>query len=224
MELFHFLGAVRRLWWLVLGLPLLALILAFILTPKQPFETSFRATVLIPGDTEDTGSAERPELMVLDDLPSLVGSEVFANATLQRMKSAGYIGPLDVGAVKEALSGSRYSRVLTVTVASDHPADARTIASAASQVLPAEVNAYLVADRTKPATVQLIDPPGEPVRGTTRRYLQIAVETFAAFCVAIAIVALIEGVRNLMSAGQPPRRRRTAPDTVSSEAPTDPAR
>lgn len=224
MDLFRFLAALRRWWWLVLGLPLLALILSLVLTPKQPYATTFKVTVLIPGDTEDTGSAERPELMVLDDLPSLIGSEVFANATLQQMKTAGYTGPLDAAAVQETLSGSRYSRVLTVTIASDDPAATRTIAAAASKVLSGEVNRYLVADGTKPATVQLIDPPGDPARGETRRYLQIIVQTFAAFCVGIAIVVLVEGVRDLRAAEEPPRRRRRAPDTASSEAPPDPAR
>lgn len=224
MDVRRFLTALRHWWWLVVALPVLALIGSLILTPKQPYTTTFRATVLIPGDTEDTGSAERPELMVLDDLPSLIGSQVYAGATLAQMKADGYTGALGVADVQGTLSGTRYSRVLTVTVSSHDPATVKSVAAAAANVLPGEVNTYLVADGTKPAKVQLIDAPGEPARGGTRRLLQIAVQTFVAFCVAIAIVVLVEGVRDLTAEDANRRTRRTAPDTASSEAPSHPAR
>ena len=224
MDFFRFLTALRRWWWLVVALPVLALVGSLILTPKQPYTTTFRATVLIPGDTEDTGSAERPELMILDDLPSLIGSQVYADTTLKQMKADGSAGSLTVADVQGTLSGSRYSRVLTVTVSSNDPATARAVAAGAAKVLPSEVNTYLVADGTKPAKVQLIDAPGQPARGETRRLLQIVVQTFVALCVAVAIVVLVEGVRDLTVADGPERRRRTAPDTASTEAPPDPAR
>lgn len=224
MDFVRFLTALRRWWWLVVALPVLALAGSLILTPKQPYTTSFRATVLIPGDTEDTGSAERPELMILDDLPSLIGSQVYADATLKQMKADGYTGPLTVADVQGTLSGTRYSRVLTVTVSSNDPATVSAVAAGAAKILPGEVNTYLVADGTKPAKVQLIDAPGQPARGETRRLLQIAVQTFVAFCVAIAIVVLVEGVRDLTAADAAERSRRTGPDTASPEAPPDPAR
>jgi hypothetical protein len=40
----------------------------------------------------------------------------------------------------------------------------RAIADAAAQALPGVVNRYLVADQTTPATVQIINPPGDPTR------------------------------------------------------------
>lgn len=224
MDFIRFLTVLRRWWWVVLGLPLVALIGSVFLTPSQPYTTTFRATVLIPGDTEDTGSAERPELMVLDDLPSLIGSQVFADATLKQMKADGYAGSLTIADVQHAMSGSRYSRVLTVTVSSNDPGTVRSVAAGAAKALPGEINAYLVADGTKPAKVQLIDAPGEPARGQARRLLQIVVQTFVAFCGAVAIVAVVEGIRDLTSANAIRERQRTAPDTPSSEAPPDLAR
>ena len=63
-----FVAAIRRWWWLIVLALVASLAIGWVLTPNPAWTTSFRATVVIPGDTEDTGSAERPELMVLDDL------------------------------------------------------------------------------------------------------------------------------------------------------------
>src|SRR5689334_19071343 len=69
-ELVHVL--VRR-WWLIVLVPVVMVPLLFVKARTQPFQSSLRASVLLPGDTETPGNSERPELMVMDDLPSLIG-------------------------------------------------------------------------------------------------------------------------------------------------------
>ena len=191
MDLLTYLSALRRWWWVLLGLPLIVLLGELTFGPAAPFTTELRATVLIPGDTENTGSAERPELMVLDDLSPLIGSDVFAEAILEQMSANGAAPSMELAEVKSSLTGSRYSRVVTVTVTNSDAADARAIAEAAVAVLPNAVNSYLVAPGSQPATVQIIDRPDEPAPATRARWLRIAVSTMAAFFAACAIIAVV---------------------------------
>ncbi len=191
MDLLTYLSALRRWWWVLLGLPLIVLLGELTLGPAAPFTTELRATVLIPGDTEDTGSAERPELMVLDDLSPLIGSDVFAEAILEQMTANGAAPSMELAEVKSSLTGSRYSRVVTVTVTNSDAADARALAEAAVAVLPNAVNSYLVAPGSQPATVQIIDRPDEPAPATRARWLRIAVSTMAALFAACAIIAVV---------------------------------
>ena len=191
MEVLDLLRAIRRWWWLVVVMPLVALIAAVILVPAPPYETSFRATVVIPGDTEDTGSAERPELMVLDDLAPLVASEAFATLVHAQLGETS----LTIADVQDALSGSRYSRIATVTIAADDPEETRAIAAAAADVFPEAINTYLVAPGAEQASVQIIDVPGDPAQSQRQRVLTIAIVTFVAGVIGVAVVAVIETLR-----------------------------
>src|SRR3954447_15291399 len=131
-------------WWLILGLPLIVFIAMIWRSSDPPYISSFRATILMPGDTEIPGSSERPELMILDDLPQLVGSQVFAEDVAAALPGVG--GPnLSTDEIRNSLSADRYSRVLTVHATNDDATNAESIAKAAANVLPAAVNQYLVA-------------------------------------------------------------------------------
>jgi hypothetical protein len=175
--------AIRRWWWLIVLALVAALVVGYLLTPEPAWTASFRATVLIPGDTEDTGSAERPELMVLDDLGPFVGSWVFADAV------AGEMGA-DTGDVDGMISGSRYSRVATVTVSGDDRDRVKAVSEAAAKVFPEQVNAYLVAPGADQATVQVIDPPREPSRDDMARWVRVAAIGLIGAAAATVVIVL----------------------------------
>jgi capsular polysaccharide biosynthesis protein len=193
MDLTQLIAIVRRRWWLVVAVPLVVFAAGFWLTSDPPYESSLRATILIPGDTDIPGNAERPELMVLDDAPELVSSAVFAMMVVDAMPDDA-AAALTVDDVKSALRGERYSRVLTVVATRSDADDAKAIADAAAQILPEAVNQYLVADGGEAATVQVIDPPSEPSPANTNRWLILAVETFVAFLVAVGLAVLLDGI------------------------------
>lgn len=176
-------AAIRRWWWLIAVALVGSLIVGYLVTPEPAWTTSFRATVLIPGDTEDTGSAERPELMVLDDLGPFVGSWAFADAVAKE------IG-VDTGDVDGMISGSRYSRVATVTVSGADADEVSRVAEAAAEVFPAQVNAFLVAPGADEATVQVIDPPREPARDATARWVRIAAIGLIGAAAATVVIVL----------------------------------
>lgn len=151
-----------RRWWLILLVPAVLAPLLLIKARTQPFQSTLRAAILLPGDTEIPGNSERPELMVMDDLPSLIGSRAFADAVAAQLASTNSSFSSDD--VLGSVSASRYSRIVTLTVTSGNAGKARTIANAAAAALPGVVNQFLVAPNTTPATVQIIDPPGDPTR------------------------------------------------------------
>lgn len=184
----------RRWWWLVPAMVVVGLVAGFLLTPESQYETSFRATVLIPGDTEDSGRAERPELMVLDDLGPFVESRAFARLVAEELG-----GDVPVEQVDGMLSGSRYSRIATVDVAGDDAERVLAVAEAAAAVFPEAVNAFLVAEGDVEATVQIIDPPLEPERDATDR--RVRVLALGLLGAGVAIVAIL-----LFSPDTTPRR------------------
>ena len=205
--------AIRKRWWLVVLVPAIVFPLLVVRARTQPFQTSLNAVVLIPGDTEDPGNSERPELMVLDDLPSLISSRVFAEAVAQDLAARGGEAELatDVDAIRSALSASRYSRVLTVRVTRDDAESARAIGVSAAAVLPDAVNRYLVADPAEPATVQVIDPPAEPTRSRPNQTLIIAAMTLVAVAAGAGIAIGAESWSTAWGSA-PQRRNGVAPD------------
>lgn len=185
--------AFRRFWWLIVLGAVGALVIGYLLTPEQPLTTSFRATVLIPGDTEDTGSSERPELMVLDDLGPFVESWAFAEIVAGAME-----GDAATEEVYGMLEGSRYSRIATVEVAGTDASFVLDVAEAAAEVFPQGVNDFLVAAGSPDASVQIIDPPREATTDATMRWIRIgAIGLLGAASASVLAVLLSPGQRRV---------------------------
>ncbi|MCA9860373.1 MAG: hypothetical protein KC438_11660 [Thermomicrobiales bacterium] len=184
-------SVIRRRWWIVLLLPVIAVLTTYLLQQNEAYQSTIRATVLIPGDTETPGNSERPELMVLDDLPPFIRSHAFASAIHSAMDATS----LTVDQVQSTLDGSRYSRVLTVYVTSEDRAQVEAIAAAAESVLPDAVNDYLMPDDGARATVRVIDPPSIPTRDRDGHWLQLLIT--AALGVLIgSLIAIAIGSRD----------------------------
>jgi capsular polysaccharide biosynthesis protein len=149
--------------------------------------------VVIPWDPEIPGSSERPELMVLDDAPALVGSYAFAELVHAALP-AEMQAVMSIDDVKASLSGSRYSRVLTVTAGRETAGEAEAIAAAAASVVPNAVNAYLVADGADQATVRIIDPPTDATQDRTGRVTRIAAQAGAALVLALVAAVLLDSM------------------------------
>jgi uncharacterized protein involved in exopolysaccharide biosynthesis len=182
--------AIRDRWWLLLLTPVVALIVASIWMRFDPYHTTVTATVILPGDTEEPGNSERPELMMLDDLPSLIRSWVFAEAVHAGMQGT----DATVEEVQGALDGSRYSRVLTVTISDESAERVTEIAASVETQLPQLINDYLVPEEGDQATVRIIDPPGVPERQRENDVLQLFLVGVTAL-LAGAIIAVAAGPR-----------------------------
>lgn len=162
-------SVLRRRWWIVLLLPIVAVLTTYLFQRSEPFQSTIRATVLIPGDTEIPGNSERPELMVLDDIPPFLRSYAFAEQVREAMPGT----QLSIEQVRATLDGSRYSRVVTVSVTDPDTRQVEAIANAAASVLPDAINAYLMPADGQQATVRVIDPPSPPTRDRSGHRLQL---------------------------------------------------
>jgi len=184
-------SVIRRRWWIVLLLPLVAVTATYLFQRNESYQSTVRATVLIPGDTEDPGSSERPELMVLDDLPPFIRSHAFASDVHAAIDGA----TLTVDQVQSTLDASRYSRVLTIYVTSENEQEVAEIAAAAESVLPDSINSYLMPDDGSLATIRIIDPPSTPSRDRDGHWLQLLIT--AALGVLIGgLIAIAVGSRD----------------------------
>lgn len=191
MELRRVIIVLLRRWWLVVGLPIVVLVGTQIASSTQPYTATVRASILIPGDTEIPGDSERPELMVLDDAPSVIASQAFAEAVQAELDNTnGSAQTLTADDVHDSLSSQRYSRVLTITVKRDDASEALAIGQAVAAALPDAVNTFMVADSAPQATVQIMDRPEEALRDAQSRRLVMIVQTLVALAAGAGLAAL----------------------------------
>lgn len=187
MDLWSLLKALGRSWWLLAGVAVLSAAGGWFFLPDAPYQVTVEASVVLAGDTENPGRAERPELMVLDDLLPLVESPVFAEL-VHRSLTSPLAEDISVGEIRDALSGSRYSRILSVSVSDSSPQRAEAIGEAVTIALPGAVTAYLVAPGDTEPAVRIIDPGAVAELQSLRRWLSIGVLVlFAVFALVSAI-------------------------------------
>ena len=190
MELPELIAVLRRRWWLVV---VVSVVVAGVLVWQaraRPYQVSLRATVLIPGDTEIPGNSERPELMVMDDVPALVDSRAFAEGVHAAVPGTA----LTVDDVQASLDASRYSRVLTVLVTRENADEATEIAGAVAKTLPDLINRYLIPTGGPPATVNVIDPPSEPTRSRPNDAAKFVVLLMAAAAVGGGMAIVVDRI------------------------------
>ena len=187
-ELVH---ALLRRWWLIVIVPVLLIPILLLRARNEPYQSSLNATVLLPGDTEIPGSSERPELMVMDDVPGLIGSQAFAAAVSKSLQSTG--SSLTADQIHGMISATRYSRIVTITVTGDDSEVVLAVAHAAGTVLPEAVNQNLVAANSTPATVNVIDQPGAPTKSRPNERLIFVALLLLGAAVGAGLALLADG-------------------------------
>lgn len=184
-DLGEMLSAIRRYWWIAILTPAIVLGVLVVRNLTAPYQCSFRASILLPGDTEIPGSAERPELMILDDLGPVVGSRSFAQMVAEHVGR-----PVDD--LGGEFSARRYSRIATITATSDEKDTARRLADAAAQVFPEAVNRLMVAEGEQAATVLIIDPPANVQRGDSDQWRTTWLATVVGLAIGCFLAVVLD--------------------------------
>jgi hypothetical protein len=179
------LRAIRRFWWVAFLAPAIVLSVLTIRNVTADYKSSFSASVLLPGDTEIPGSAERPELMILDDIGPVVASDTFAQIVADAAS-------LPANAVVGHLSATRHSRIVTIVASASNSARAQQIANAAASALPQAVNALMVAKGGQEATVLLLDQPAKPIRGDADKWRITALATVVALGIGCFLAVALD--------------------------------
>ncbi|HEV2529770.1 MAG TPA: hypothetical protein VGT61_15095 [Thermomicrobiales bacterium] len=190
MELRRILTILMRRWWLVLGVPAVVLVVSLLLQSQSPWVASFRVSVIIPGDTSDPGSAERPELMVLDDVPELITSPVFANRVTTALAEIDPTIVLTPDQIQTSFSADYYGRIVTVRSTRPDERGALALAEAARLVLDEQINFALVAEGDPPATVRLIQPTTASRDSPATTGIALLVSTLVALAIGCGLAAL----------------------------------
>ena len=185
--------ALRRYWWLVVAIPTLALAVQVAQIRSAPFRAEFRVVVVLPGDTDDLGRSERPELMIMDDVPQLVGSTLFAERVRTQMEIGG-VG-VELSRVEGSLSATRYARTVTVATRDDEEEVAVAIAAAAEASFASAVNEALVAGTSQSATITVLDPVDGARRGEPDQWRVAFIVTAAMAFVGVLAALVLDGAR-----------------------------
>ena len=185
--------ALRRHWWVVLGVPLVALALQVVQIRTADYRAEFRAVVVLPGDTEIPGSSERPELMIMDDVPQLVESALFADRVRAQLEARGVA--VEASEIASAITATRYARTVTVVARDDDAARAEQIAAAAEAALPGAIDEALVASTGPRATVTVIDPAGAARRGEPDQWRIAGIVTAGMLLAGVLAALVIDGLR-----------------------------
>lgn len=207
MDLWSLLKVLGRAWWLITGAALLSAAGAWFFLPEAPFQVTVQASVILAGDLERPGRAEQPELMVLDDLLPLVESPAFAEL-VHRSLTLPAGEEMAVRDVQETLAGSRYSRILSVTVSGSSAERVEAIAAAVTLAIPEAVTTYLIAPGDTQPAIRIIDPGSVAGRQSFRRWLSIAVIVLFVVFAVVSAIWLRESLRSS-------RTRGTAPHSVT---------
>jgi len=194
MDVWTYLGALRRWWWLALGVPAFALVLALLLLPPAPWQTQFSAVIVFPGNPQKSAVATYPDSILLDDLTAVLRSDSVAENVHTKLPAE---MQADVSAkdVADMVSASRYSREARVFIRGDEPAEVTAVARGMEAVLPEAVNTYHIVPADEQATVTMLDRIAEPAKETRQRLLVIAAISAAAVAAALCVIALIESLR-----------------------------
>jgi len=180
LELRRYWQILLRYWWIVLGLPLVVAMGAFLLRepPASAHQASMRLAVGVAPE-ERTGEYYMYDQLytwqtaeyLADDFSEIVRSQMFAddvNALLGEGEAQAAAGTI-AGFTPSSAATRKQHRILTVTVTSSSPEGALEIAQAAATNLMENGERYFAQLQTDRARIYLIDPPSLLPAGTSLR-------------------------------------------------------
>ncbi len=190
MDLQRIVTILLRRWWLVLGMPALVLGISLVLLTTSPYVASMRATVLIPNDTQQTGNAERPELMVLNDVTDLVTTYGFATAISAQLQQTSPQYALSPEEVQGSLSADYYSRIVTIRATREDDQEALALLEAVRLSFENQVNYFLIASNGEPATIRVVETPTVQRDSPATGQFALIIQTLVALAIGCGLAAL----------------------------------
>lgn len=197
MDLWSYLAAMKRWWWILLGVPLIAFSLAFFLFfPSAPWQTTWTSVITFPGDPNKSSSFNYIDFIVLDDMEHLLHSDVLGDQVYMQLPPE-MAERYTRGEIGDMFSTHRHARFVEIRVTGDDPEMVETLAKTTEAVLPEAVNQYLIpADNPNfPSRVETMDPITEPARLTKERYLKVGAVTAAGGALGLCLVGAAEWLR-----------------------------
>jgi hypothetical protein len=193
MDLWSYVRALLRWWWLLL-VPLLAFLLAFfVLFPTAPWQTTWNTIITFEGNPAKASSFEYADFIVLDDMEHLLHSDVLGDQVYMQLPEE-ITSRYSREEIGEMYSSYRHARFVQIWVTGDDPDVVEAVARATEAVLPEAMNEYLILPDSAnyPGKVETVDPIGEPVQLTMDRLQKVVAVTGAGVVIALCMVGIAE--------------------------------
>lgn len=206
MELREYWKILRGRWWIPVALVLLVG-LASLLTyhaPVTSYNASVRFTIGVSADRSVQGvdpilTAYQASEYIRDDFVEILHSEMFANDVNANLQGTG------ITVTKDNISGAveKQRRIMSMTISSGNPDQARTIAQAAAKTLETQNSKYFKQLGSDGATVTIIDGPDvAPVGPGLRERLDIPIRLALALVAGLLLVFLIDYIDDSVRSGK----------------------
>lgn len=200
MDIWDWIRGLRRWWWMLVVFPLLAAGFSWLATPAPKYETSWNIHVLFD-DPNQSNNPTTFDFIFLDDMDSLLKSSVLGDVMYMRLPEEAWqtLSRDEFGAM---FSSKRKATFVEITVAGDDPELVRLVSQTLEGNLEEVANWYLVPPtyRGGHATVQTLDPIGEPALNTKDRLVAVGAITVATVLVSFAATGVAEWLRISYSA------------------------
>jgi capsular polysaccharide biosynthesis protein len=166
MELRQYWKVVRRWWWIVASLTVVALVASIILRshPTPMYQATMRFTIGVSPESDRERvtmdplySAYLASEYIADDFAEVVKSELFAGDVSERLKEQGIT--VSPGAIQGYTVAEKQHRILTMVITWPDEEQLRAIGQAAMSALEEDNAKYFAQLGSEGAEVFVIDPP-----------------------------------------------------------------
>ena len=193
MEVRLYLAIVRRSWWLVVLVPVLAALISAGVALMRParYSTSVRLLITrgVTPDDSTAGLSSGGEDSTAQDLAAIVSGMTFKRDLTQELAQAGY--PVDERVVAQSIQASNQQRIVSIVITAPQPDDAVAIAQGAIDLLQRNGLRYWGETRVNAEqpgiNVGVLDPPAPATPVDTPR-------TIAREIILRAVVGLLAGI------------------------------
>jgi capsular polysaccharide biosynthesis protein len=200
MELRQYWKILRRQWWIIAGLTLVALLGSVVLRshPTPMYQATLRFTIgVVPeSDRERVTmdplySAYLASEYIADDFTEILKSESFASDVSERLAGQGIVVP--PGAIQGFTVAEKQHRILTMQITWPDEVQLRAIAQAARQALEEENAKYFAQLGSEGAKVFVIDSPRVMSLGISLRdRLDIPIRVLLGLIAGLGLAFLVD--------------------------------
>ncbi len=202
MELRQYWRILRRRWWIIVGLTLVALVASIILhsRPTPMYQATMRFTIGVAPESDRERvsmdplySAYLASEYIADDFTEILKSESFAGDVSERLAGQGVV--VAPGAIQGFTVAEKQHRILTMQITWPDKEQLEAIASAARQALEEENAKYFRQLGSEGAQVFVIDSPSVVSLGVSLKdRLEIPIRVLLGLLAGLGLAFLVEYV------------------------------
>jgi len=202
MELREYGNILRRRWWIIVGLTLVALVgsIVFQSHPASMYQATMRFTIGVPLESDSERvtmdplySAYLASEYIADDFTEILKSESFAQDVSERLVEQGIVVP--PGAIQGFTVAEKQHRILTMRITWPDEGQLRAIAEAAKGALEEENAKYFTQLGSEGAEVFVIDSPTVVSLGVSLKdRLELPIRVLLGLVAGVGLAFLVDYV------------------------------